>query len=147
MRHEGGERKWWARADWRGSRERYENSVFEVALLIGSFKTGPMFIKHTAVFARLLGVAINTLTVCATALCVSWICGNAYGLPWWALPILLAVVSLAAVTFNGMGDYLWSLEEGWFGLQRMFWVVQVTLIAGGLLVTWVCQVYYSIVGY
>lgn len=100
-----------------------------------------MLSQHTGVLARLLGVGLCLLTTWFVGRLVPAILSSAPHTPWWFSVIAFALLGLAAWSFTSFGEGLWSLEEGWFGLQRYIRLVQTTLIAGGF----ACDITFRIV--
>lgn len=76
-----------------------------------------MIIQNISALSRLLGVGVCLLS--------TWVSGRE------AAPAFV-LLGLAAWSITAFGEWLWSFEEGWFGLQRGLRVVQAALIGGGM---------------
>ena len=105
-----------------------------------------MLSQHTAVLARVLGVALNLLMTYVTAIHAVWICAGSAQAPVWLVTILFAYVVVVAWAVTSMGNWLWSLEEGWFGLQRLLRVIQTAFIVGGFFTSLSLKAVYSFRG-
>ncbi|MEN3942565.1 hypothetical protein WJU23_14795 [Prosthecobacter sp. SYSU 5D2] len=106
-----------------------------------------MLIEHTAVLARVLGVALNLVMTYVTAIHAIWICAGSEQAPVWLVAILLALLGLVTWAVTSIGDWLWSLEEGWFELQRLLRVIQTAFIVGGFFTSLVLKAVYSFMGF
>ena len=100
-----------------------------------------MLSQHTGVLARILGVAICLITTLFVGYLVAGILSSAPHTPWSYSIIAFGFVGLVAWSFTSFGEWLWSIEEGWFGLQRYFRLIQTSLIGGGF----ACDVTFRIV--
>ena len=90
-----------------------------------------MLSQHTGVLARILGVGICLITTLFVGYLVAGVLSSAPQTPWWHSIIAFTFLGLAAWSFTSFGKWLWSIEEGWFGLQRYFRLIQTSLIGGG----------------
>lgn len=90
-----------------------------------------MLLNCTSVLARLLGLGFCLLSTGMAAFVTLVILATLPQASWWAYIIAFPLLGLAAWGVTSLGEWLWSFEEGWFGLQRCLRLIQVSLIGGG----------------
>lgn len=99
-----------------------------------------MLIKHPGVLARIIGVGICLWTTLVVGYLSVVILCNSLHTSWSFSASAFAIVGLIAWSSTSFGEWWWSFEEGWFGLQRSFRLIQASLIGGGL----VCDITFRI---
>lgn len=91
-----------------------------------------MFIEHTSIWARFLGLGVCLSGIWLAVWGAVQLLFLAQGEPWWFFVVGFALLGLASASVHSLGEWLWSFEEGWFGLQRVLRVIHAALIGGGL---------------
>tara|TARA_R110002049_G_scaffold70526_1_gene182217 strand:+ start:349 stop:678 length:330 start_codon:yes stop_codon:yes gene_type:complete len=98
----------------------------------------------TALVARLMGLLIVLVSVAASARCAAlivWL--GAWAYPWYEVQVAFLLLGLAAWSLTSLGEWFWSFEGGWWPLQRLLRVIQITTIAGGALNHAILRLYVS----
>jgi hypothetical protein len=92
-----------------------------------------MIIQNISSLSRLLGLGVCLLSTWLSAWGSVILLAVAPQMSVWESSLAFVLLGLAAWSISSLGDWLWSFEEGWFGLQRGLRVVQAALIGGGML--------------
>ncbi len=106
-----------------------------------------MLSQHTGVLARIIGSGMCLATTVCVACGVLGILSSAPFMPWWLFTIAFAFVGLSAWSLTSFGEWLWSIEERWFGLQHYLRLIQASLIGGGLACAFIFKIahYYRLI--
>lgn len=91
-----------------------------------------MIIQNISALSRLLGVGVCLLSMWLSAAGTLRLLAVAPQMSGWEASLSFVLLGLAAWSITTLGEWLWSFEEGWFGLQRGLRVVQAALIGGGM---------------
>jgi hypothetical protein len=91
-----------------------------------------MIIEHTSVLSRLIGVGVCVFSTWLAGCLIVFMLAGAAHMDWWMDTLGFGLIGWVAWSLTRLGEWFWSFEEGWFGLQRGFRLIQMTLICGGL---------------